>query len=392
MFPQFDPAAERTLLAKGMAASPGAAVGRGGVRLGDRARRGPTAGEDVILVRRETNPDDLEGMIAAAGVLTARGGKTSHAAVVARGHGHAPASAGPRSSTSTSTPGASRSATWRPARATSSAIDGSTGEVFARRGARRRLAGGDLPRGRPRRRARRRRRRDRDLVTAVDRLLTHADAARRLACEPTPTPPRTPPRPTMGAEGIGLCRTEHMFLGERRVLIERLILAETDDEREAALDALLPLQREDFVGLLAAMDGLPVDDPAARPAAARVPARPHRARPSRSRWPRRRATRTPRSERLLAAVERLHESNPMLGLRGVRLGLVVPGLFAMQVRAIAEAAAERDRGGRRPAGGDHGAARGLGDGAAPGRATRPTPIVRRRRGGRASSWTSRSAP
>ena len=161
-----------------------------------------------------------------------------------------------------------------------------------------------------------------------------------------------------------------MFLGERRTLIERLILADEPAEREAALAELLPMQREDFVGLLTAMDGLPItirllDPPlheflpdltelAVRVAVAKATGEPD-----------------PDDERLLAAVERLHESNPMLGLRGVRLGLIVPGLFAMQVRAIAEAAPAQARR-RRPAGGDHGAARGLGDGAAP-RAGRDRP-------------------
>ena len=161
------------------------------------------------------------------------------------------------------------------------------------------------------------------LVRAVDRLLTHADVrapARRSA--PTPTPPRTPRGPASSApQGIGLCRTEHMFLGDRRSLIERVILADTGDERDAALDALLPLQREDFTELLEAMDGLPVtirllDPPlheflpdrtelSVKVAAGRGDA----------------ATPTPtRRRKLLAAVERLHESNPMLGLRGVRLG------------------------------------------------------------------------
>ena len=193
------------------------------------------------------------------------------------------------------------------------------------------------------------------LVAAVHRIMTHADErapARR--CAPTPTPPRTPPGPAGSApQGIGLCRTEHMFLGERRQLVEHLILADTDDERQAALDALLPLQRDDFVEIFDAMDGLPVTDPADRPAAARVPARPDRA-VGQGRAGRGDAARTPsRTSALLDAVRRLHEQNPMLGLRGVRLGLVIPGLFAMQVRAIAEAAAELQAGGRRPAPGDH---------------------------------------
>ena len=173
-----------------------------------------------------------------------------------------------------------------------------------------------------------------------------------------------------------------MFLGERRTLVEHLILAEGPAERDAALAALMPMQREDFVGLLAAMDGLPttirlLDPPlheflpdrtelAVRVAVAKATGEPD-----------------PTDVRLLAAVERLHEANPMLGLRGVRLGLVVPGLFAMQVRAIVRGRRAAQARRRRPAGGDHGAARGLGDGAAP-RARRDR---HRRRGGVARAST-----
>ena len=151
----------------------------------------------------------------------------------------------------------------------------------------------------------------------------------------------------MGAEGIGLCRTEHMFLGERRALIERVILADNADEREAALAELVPPQTQDFVELLTAMDGLPttirlLDPPLHEflPDRAELMVKVAVAR-SAARW-------TRDDVRLLAAVERLHESNPMLGLRGVRLGLTVPGLFALQVRAIAEAAAQRVKAGGDP--------------------------------------------
>ena len=187
-----------------------------------------------------------------------------------------------------------------------------------------------------------------DLVRAVDRLLRHADRTRRLKVRANAdTAEDAGHARRMGAEGIGLTRTEHMFLGERRMLVERLILADGPAEREAALAELLPMQREDFVGLLTAMDGLPttirlLDPPlheflpdrtelAVRVAVAKATGEPD-----------------PADERLLAAVERLHENNAMLGLRGVRLGLVMPGLFAMQVRAIVEAAAQRKRDGGDP--------------------------------------------
>jgi pyruvate,orthophosphate dikinase len=179
------------------------------------------------------------------------------------------------------------------------------------------------------------------LIRSVDRLLAHADETRRLRVRANADTAEDAARARhLGAEGIGLTRTEHMFLGDRRVLIERVILAESGDDRDAALAALLPLQRQDFIELLAAMDGLPItirllDPPlheflpnftelSVRVAVAHAEGNPD-------------ATELA----LLAAVERLHESNPMLGLRGVRLGLVVPGLFALQVRAIAEACVER---------------------------------------------------
>ncbi len=346
MFPQFDPDAERSLLAKGMAASPGAAVGEVVFDSATAIARS-AEGRQVLLVRRETTPDDLGGMIAAAGVLTSRGGKTSHAAVVARGMGR------------TCVCGAEAfdiDAEARIARVQDVlinegdvlSIDGSTGEIFL----------GELPVVAPPVVTYLEEGLDaalvaagddqQDLVRAVDRLLRHADRTRRLRVRANAdTAEDAGHARRMGAEGIGLTRTEHMFLGERRTLVEHLILAEGPAERDAALAELMPLQREDFVGLLAAMDGLPttirlLDPPlheflpdhtelAVRVAVAKATGEPD-----------------PTDVRLLAAVERLHEANPMLGLRGVRLGLVVPGLFAMQVRAIVEAAAQRKRDGGDP--------------------------------------------
>ena len=161
-----------------------------------------------------------------------------------------------------------------------------------------------------------------------------------------------------GAQGIGLCRTEHMFLGDRKQFVDRLVLAR---RRRRAAAGLRRAAAPAAAGLHGAArgDGRSAgDDPAARPAAARVPARPHRARRSRWRWRTRAAQSTPSTTGLLEAVRRMHEQNPMLGLRGVRLGLVLPGLFALQVRAIAEAVADRIDGRRRPAAGDHGPAGG----------------------------------
>ncbi|HEY8789473.1 MAG TPA: pyruvate, phosphate dikinase [Actinopolymorphaceae bacterium] len=348
MFPQFDFRSERVLLATGMAASPGAAVGLA-VFDSATAQRWHADGKDVILVRRETNPDDLGGMIAAVGVLTARGGKTSHAAVVARGMG------------TTCIVGAEdievdldarvfRAHGHTVAEGDVIAIDGSTGEVFL----------GDVPvvpspvvhyleQGLESAVGAAADDSDVvDLVQAVDRILTHADAVRRLRVYANADTAQDARRArSLAAQGIGLCRTEHMFLGERRVLIERVILAADDTERQGALDALLPLQRADFTELLEVMDGLPCTirllDP---PLHEFLP--DHTELAVRVALAEARGEGDPHDVALLAAVERMREANPMLGLRGVRLGLVVPGLFALQVRAVAEAVAARLAAGGHP--------------------------------------------
>ncbi|MCC5575919.1 pyruvate, phosphate dikinase [Microtetraspora sp. AC03309] len=328
MFPRFSAAADNTRLTKGMNASPGAAVGKA-VFTSARAVELAARGEAVILVRRETNPDDLAGMIAAQGVLTSRGGKTSHAAVVARGMGK------------TCVCGAEELAVDTRAGCFTApggivvnegdviSIDGSNGAVYL----------GEVPvvaspvmeyfEGGPI---------EDELVAAVDRIMRHADSVRRLAVRANADTPEDAARArAFGAEGIGLCRTEHMFLGDRRKLVEDLILASSDEERQAALDALEPLQKADFAGIFAAMDGLPVTIRLIDPPL-------HEFLPDYTELAVKVALAGDAAEdkdrRLLDAVKRLHEQNPMLGLRGVRLGLVIPGLFAMQVRAIAEAAKE----------------------------------------------------
>jgi pyruvate, phosphate dikinase len=336
MFPRFD-ASGHTPIAKGMNASPGAAVGKA-VFSSERAEELAAAGEDVILVRRETNPDDLGGMIAARGILTSRGGKTSHAAVVARGMGKTCVCGAEQLDVDT----ANRRFTAPGGVVVNEgdviSIDGSSGDVYLGEVPVVPSAvveyfegNGDL---------------SDELVNAVHRILGHADKVRRLAVRANADTPEDAARARrFGAQGIGLCRTEHMFLGERRKLVEELILATTDAERQAALDALEPLQRDDFIGILEAMDGLPVTirliDPPLHEflpdlteLSVKVALAGERA--------------SEKDRRLLEAVKRLHEQNPMLGLRGVRLGLVIPGLFAMQVRAIAEAAAERRRRGGDP--------------------------------------------
>nr|WP_229783305.1 pyruvate, phosphate dikinase [Pilimelia anulata] len=329
MFPAFDLSGEPTPLAKGVAASPGAAVGRA-VFDAHRAAEVAAGGDRVILVRRETNPDDLPGMIAAQGILTSRGGKTSHAAVVARGMGKTCVCGADSLDVDvagkTFTVGGTTIAEGDVI-----SIDGTTGKVYA----------GEVPvrpsqvveyfEGSTAADAS-------PLVAAVDRLLKHADGARRLGVRTNADTGADAARARrFGAAGIGLCRTEHMFLGDRRELVERLILAESPAEREAALGALLPLQRADFTEILTAMDGLPVTvrliDPPLHeflPELTDLTVKVALARE--------RGVDPGRDAELLAAVQRMHEQNPMLGLRGVRLGLMIPGLFAMQVRAIAEAA------------------------------------------------------
>jgi pyruvate,orthophosphate dikinase len=346
MFPQFDPAAPRALLARGMAASPGAAVGKAvfdsAVAVDAVAR-----GEVVVLVRKETNPDDLEGMIVAEGVLTARGGKTSHAAVVARGMGKT-CVCGVEALSVDADSRTARVGDVTICEGDVLSIDGTTGEVF--QGAMQVVpspvatylqdglaaATTDADEAVA------------DLVRSVDRLLSHADLIRRLAVRANADNAEDASRARdNGAQGIGLCRTEHMFLGERRVLIEQVILAKTTDQRQVLFDKLLPLQRADFTELLEAMDGLPVTIRLLDPPL-------HEFLPDRTELSVKVAlagaagTVDPADERLLAAVERLHETNPMLGLRGVRLGLVIPGLFALQVRAVAEAAAARVQAGGDP--------------------------------------------
>ncbi|MEU0647659.1 pyruvate, phosphate dikinase [Streptomyces umbrinus] len=338
MFPRFDTSKVGQALAHGIPASPGAAVGAAVFDSAEAVRRA-AAGEKVVLVRQETTPDDLPGMIAAQAVLTSRGGKTSHAAVVARGMGKVCVCGAEELGVDTGARRFTADGTTVE-EGTVISVDGSEGAVYlgaaplVDSSVMRYFETGEHSVG---------------LVEAVARAMNRADGVRRLGVRANADTPEDAARARrFGAEGIGLCRTEHMFLGERRQLVEAMILARTDVERERALDGLLPLQREDFVGILEAMDGLPVtirllDPPlheflpdrtelAVRLAAAEAHGNPPSAHDS----------------ELLDAVNRMHEENPMLGLRGVRLGLVAPGLVAMQVRAIAEAVVERKRAGGDP--------------------------------------------
>jgi pyruvate,orthophosphate dikinase len=341
MFPRFDENAEKKQLTKAVNASPGAAVGKV-VFDSEKAAEAAARGEDVILVRRETNPDDLPGMIAAKGILTSRGGKTSHAAVVARGMGKTCVSGADQIEVDLKNRRATAPGGVVINEGDVLSIDGTSGAVYL----------GEVPvvpspvveyfEGKlaP----------DADpLVAAVHRLITQADVARRLGVRANADTPEDAQRARrFGGEGIGLCRTEHMFLGDRRKNVERLILANGVDEQQAALAELLPLQREDFIGIFDAMDGLPVTvrliDPPLHEFLPDLTELSVKIAVAEAKG----ETVTEKDRTLLEAVRRLHEQNPMLGLRGVRLGLVIPGLFDLQVRAIAEAAAHLKKLGKDP--------------------------------------------
>ncbi|MEV4242881.1 pyruvate, phosphate dikinase [Streptosporangium canum] len=327
MFPRFGKDADSTKITTGMNASPGAAVGKA-VFSSERAVELAARGEAVILVRHETNPDDLSGMIAAQGVLTSRGGKTSHAAVVARGMGRTCVCGAEELEVSAKERRFTAPGGVVVSEGDVISIDGSSGAVYL----------GEVPvvaspvveyfEGALDQ--------DDELVQAVHRIMSHADASRRLDVRANADNAEDAARARrFGAQGIGLCRTEHMFLGDRRQLVEDLVLATSPQERERALAALEPLQKADFTGIFQAMEGLPVTIRLIDPPL-------HEFLPDYTELSVKVALAGERADdkdrRLLAAVKRLHEQNPMLGLRGVRLGLVIPGLFAMQVRAIAEAA------------------------------------------------------
>jgi pyruvate,orthophosphate dikinase len=333
---------------RGLNASPGAAVGRV-VFTADAAQEWGSRGEQVILVRRETTPDDYHGMIRSQGILTSAGGTNSHAAVVARGEG-IPAVCGAdeirleRGARTFSVNGSRVSeGDWI-------TIDGTDGTVYLKRldleePPLARAVKGDAA-------ARREK-----IWKAFETFMERADQVRRLGVRANAdTPEQAANARARGAQGIGLCRTEHMFLGEERVAaVRKMIFADTPDEEQEAYDALLPLQRGDFVGIFEAMDGLPVTvrllDPPLHeflPNQVDMAVAVARAEERGDADAVIRDEKLPLEEarRVLRKVEELHEDNPMLGLRGLRLGIVKPGLYAMQVRAIALAACDRvDAGG-----------------------------------------------
>ena len=335
MFPQFDLSEIRNLIATGIPASPGAAVGEvvfDSKRAFDLAKNG----RKVILVRRETSPDDLVGMVAAEGILTSRGGKTSHAAVVARGMGKT-AVCGTESISVDEKKLQFTVGNHVVREGEVISIDGSTGcvylgEISVTQSPVTSYLEGKLSATAKDATA---------VVKAVDRILQHADEIRKLSVRANADTPEDAQRArTLGAEGIGLCRTEHMFLGDRRSFVERVVLAEDETEQNLVISEMQPLQQADFVGILKAMSGYPVTvrllDPPLHeflPDLASLSAEMATAEALNT-------TITTRDKAIFAAVKRLHEANPMLGLRGVRLGILIPELFKMQVRALVLASME----------------------------------------------------
>jgi Xaa-Pro aminopeptidase/phosphohistidine swiveling domain-containing protein len=315
LHPMIDPMAELTVLASGLPASPGAASGRV-VFTAEEAVRRHEGGERVLLVRTLTEPEDVRGMHAAQGILTARGGMTSHAAVVARGMGRS-CVVGCRELVINESAGYCHVGNVEVRIGDYLTIDGATGQVIR----------GQAPLV------------EADLGGEFAELMTWADKYRRLGvrCN-ADTPEDAEIARRFGAEGVGLCRTEHMFFAADRIMaVRQMIVAEQPEPRQEALDQLLPMQKSDFKGIFRAMDGLPVTvrllDPPLHEflphaleeigelaAYMRRPAREVRRR-----------------------VESLNESNPMLGHRGCRLGITSPEIYQMQVRAILEAACELKR-------------------------------------------------
>ena len=311
LHPTFDPTAERNVLAKGLPASPGAASGKV-VFLAEEAEEAAEQGEQVLLVRLETSPEDIGGMNAAQGILTARGGMTSHAAVVARGMGKCcVAGCGDLAIDYTENQFSVGDTVVKGGDWVS--IDGSTGEVML----------GQVPTQEP------------ELSGDFTTLMSWADEIRTLNVRTNAdTPHDSAAAREFGAEGIGLCRTEHMFFeGDRINIVREMILADDEEGRRRALKKLLPIQRGDFEGIFNAMADLPVTIRLLDPPL-------HEFLPHESDQQEEMARRLDTSLRVIQdKVESLNEFNPMLGHRGCRLGITYPEIYEMQVRAILEAAA-----------------------------------------------------
>ncbi len=321
LHPQFA-VASVDVAARGLAASPGAAVGHAYFSADDAAAAAEQ-GTQVILVRSETSPEDVHGMIASQGILTSRGGLVSHAAVVARGWGK-PAVVGADAvkidGKAFTVPDGRRVVEGDPI-----SINGTTGEIVI----------GEVPLS------------SAEAPEDLKTILSWADEIRagKLAVRANAdNGPDAANARAFGAEGIGLCRTEHMFLGDDRLpIVRRMILSETDEEEAAALEELREAQRSDFEAILEAMDGLPVTVRLLDPPL-------HEFLPDVESLRIKEATEglSPEEEKLLRAAESWREQNPMIGTRGVRLGVLKPGLYAMQVTALMQAAADRAAAGGNP--------------------------------------------
>jgi pyruvate,orthophosphate dikinase len=317
---RIDPNASATVIAKGLAASPGAAVGKVVFTADDAVNLAET-GEKVILVRHETNPDDIHGMAVAEGVLTARGGMTSHAAVVARGMGKCCVAGCEAVKVSEQRKQFMVDGHIVRERDVIS-LNGTTGQVML----------GEVPTIEP------------ELTGEFGEFMKWADQVRRLKVRTNADTPKDSAQALkFGAEGIGLCRTEHMFFAEDRLpIVQEMILAKAPTERQAALDKLLPVQKKDFKEIFSAMEGLPVTIRTLDPPL-------HEFLPDREELIEEIATLKAKEadealieekEKLLSRVAELHEMNPMLGHRGCRLGIVFPEITEMQARAIFQAACE----------------------------------------------------
>jgi len=320
LHPTLDPDSEKEQIAMGLAASPGAATGEIAFTA-DEAEKLAAERHDVILVRTETSPEDIHGMHAARGILTARGGMTSHAAVVARGMGR-PCVSGAGMIKIDIANGVMTAGKHTLKRGDIITIDGATGSVYNGR------VGLRQP----------------ELTRDFGVLMAWADSIRRLKVRTNAdTPDDASTARKFGAEGIGLCRTEHMFFeSDRIVAVRQMILADAESDRKAALAKLLPMQRQDFEGIFRAMEGLPVtirlldpplheflpqDDEEIAEVARAAGGDP---------------------AKLRARAIALHEANPMLGHRGVRLGITYPEIYEMQARAILEAALNVEKDGGKP--------------------------------------------
>ncbi|MCM2354897.1 MAG: pyruvate, phosphate dikinase [Pseudobdellovibrio sp.] len=312
LHPTLDPKAAKTLLAKGLPASPGGVCGQI-VFTPEDAVEWKEQGKKVILVRIETSPEDIAGMVAAQGILTSRGGMTSHAAVVARGMGKC-CVAGCSEVEVDYTNEQMRAKGYNLKKGDVITLDGSTGEIYL----------GEVKTIEPK------------LDGAFDRLMKMADGVRRLKVRTNAdTPKDAQTARNFGAEGIGLCRTEHMFFGADRIdAVREMIIAETKSERERALEKLLPMQRDDFYQLFKIMDGFPVTIRLLDPPL-------HEFVPHTDEEIQHFAQRVKMdANRVKAKIQALHEFNPMLGHRGCRLAVTFPEIYQMQSRAIAEAAAK----------------------------------------------------